>query len=308
MKKIIDIKDLFHNHSRSYLFHGDCFKLLKSLPDESVDLIITSPPYCMKKAYENIKDDIHTFEEHQKNIIPDIYRVLKNGGSVCWQVGYHVAASCAIPLDYYIYKIFSEYTIQFQVPLILRNRIIWTFGHGLNATQRFSGRHETIMWFTKGNDYNFNLDDIRIPQKYPGKRSYKGKNKGEFSGNPLGKNPSDVWDIPNVKANHIEKTVHPCQFPIAIPKRFIKALTSKDSIVLDPFMGSGTSGAAAIMEGRYFIGAEIMNEYFALAETRIDLAARGELKYREDIPTYEPDPKTEVAKLPEEFKRIRMKK
>ncbi len=146
MKKIEDINDLFHDHSRSYLFHGDCFELLKSLPDESIDLIITSPPYCMKKAYENIKDDIHTFEEHQKKIIPDIYRVLKNGGSVCWQVGYHVADSCAIPLDYYIYQIFSEYTCEFQVPLILRNRVIWTFGHGLNATQRFSGRHETIIF------------------------------------------------------------------------------------------------------------------------------------------------------------------
>ena len=145
----------------------------------------------------------------------------------------------------------------------------------MNSSKRFSGRHEIILWFTKGNNQVFNLDSIRIPQKYPGKRAYKGVNKGNFSGNPLGKNPSDVWDIPNVKANHIEKTSHPCQFPVALPQRLIKALTNVDGIVLDPFMGSGTTGVASIIEKRRFIGAEIKNDYFDIAKSRINEAKIG---------------------------------
>ncbi|MCL0184432.1 site-specific DNA-methyltransferase, partial [Klebsiella pneumoniae] len=111
----------------------------------------------------------------------------------------------------------------------------------------------------------FNLDEVRIPQKYPGKRSYKGPNKGQLSGNPIGKNPSDVWDIPNVKANHIEKTIHPCQFPVTIPQRLIKALTNKNGLVLDPFMGSGTTEVAALVEGRRFVGSEIQKSYFDIS-------------------------------------------
>ena len=148
------------------LYEGDCLKLLREIPDNSVSLVVTSPPYCMKKAYEDPTDDINTFKETHERIIEDIYRVLKPGGSVCWQVGYHVADSLVVPLDYHIYNIFTEKTINKSFPLILRNRIIWTFGHGLNSTKRFSGRHETILWFTKGKEYSFDLDNVRIPQKY----------------------------------------------------------------------------------------------------------------------------------------------
>ena len=253
----MEIKEQFLCNNEITIYKGDCLELLRKIPDNYCDLIITSPPYCIGKAYENIHDDINTFIKQQKIIFEDIYRILKVGGSLCWQVGYHIAKSEAIPLDYYVYQIFGEGSKKYENPLILRNRIIWTFGHGLNSTQRFSGRHETILWFTKGKDYTFDLDDIRVPQKYPGKRYYRGDKKGELSGNPLGKNPSDVWDIPNVKANHIEKTKHPCQFPVAIPRRLIKALTAENGVVLDPFMGVGSSGVAAILEKRRFIGAEI---------------------------------------------------
>ena len=141
--------------------------------------------------------------------------------------------------------------------LLLRNRIVWTFGHGLNSEHRFSGRHETNLWFTKGNDYIFNLDCVRVPQKYPGKTFFKGKRKGEISGNPLGKNPTDVWDIPNVKANHVEKTEHPCQFPEALAQRLILALTNESDIVLDPFLGSGTTALACHLNNRRFVGFEL---------------------------------------------------
>lgn len=301
----MEIKEKFNKKNKITVFNGDCIELLKNIPDNYCDLIITSPPYCMGKAYEDIHDDIDTFKQQQKIIFKDIYRILKKGGSLCWQIGYHVNNSEVFPLDYYIYQIFGEGSVNLESPLILRNRIIWTFGHGLNSTRRFSGRHETILWFTKGTEYEFDLDCIRVPQKYPGKRSYKGKNKGSLSGNPLGKNPSDVWDIPNVKANHIEKTEHPCQFPVVIPQRLIRALTPEGGVVLDPFMGVGTSGVAAILENRKFIGSEIQKNYFDISKERIQKAIDGEIKIREDIPIKEPNTNTAVAKLPEEFRKMR---
>jgi len=295
----------YNKNSFMTLFNGDCMDLLKEIPNEAVDLIVTSPPYCMKKAYENPNDDIDTFKSLHNRIYNDIYRILKPGGSLCWQIGYHVTNSSIIPLDYLVYDIFTEKNSIVTHPLILRNRIIWTFGHGLNSTQRFSGRHETILWFTKGNEYMFDLDSVRVPQKYPGKRHYKGEHKGELSGNPLGKNPSDVWDIPNVKANHIEKTEHPCQFPVAIPQRLIRSLTKEQGIVLDPFMGSGTTALAALLEGRKFIGAEIQENYYNLTINRIEDAINGNVKIREDVPVMKPDISSAVARLPDEFRKAR---
>lgn len=295
----------YNEKSSMTLYNGDCQKLLKEIPNETVDLIITSPPYCMKKAYEDPKADTETFKELHTSILDDIYRILKPGGSICWQIGYHVSDSSIIPLDYLVYEIFTSKNDRLEYPLILRNRIIWTFGHGLNSTQRFSGRHEMILWFTKGKTYNFNLDCVRVPQKYPGKRHYKGEHKGELSGNPYGKNPSDVWDIPNVKANHIEKTEHPCQFPAAIPQRLIRALTNEMDMILDPFMGSGTTALAAFVEKRKFIGAEIKQAYYGLTVQRIENAMKGDIKIRDDIPVMTPNTNMAVAKLPEEFRLAR---
>lgn len=287
------------------LHNGDCIDLLRRLPDESVDLVITSPPYCIGKAYEDPHNDIKTFRTQHTNIFDELYRVVKPGGSVCWQVGYHISDKGVIPLDCIVYDIFTSLSEDREYLFILRNRIIWTFGHGLNSTKRFSGRHETIMWFTKGEQTIFNLDDVRVPQKYPGKRSYKGPNKGKLSGNPLGKNPSDVWDIPNVKALHIEKTEHPCQFPVAIPQRLIKALTEPGALILDPFMGSGTTGVAALIEGRRFAGAELVKEYYDISTERLKDASEGKAKVREDKPVIEPNQNAAVAKLPEEFRVAR---
>lgn len=287
------------------LYSGDCAKLLKEIPDKTVDLILTSPPYCIGKEYEDPHDDVESFKKQHERIFDDLYRVLKDGGSICWQVGYHISDKCVVPLDYIIYDLFTSLSKTKTHPLILRNRIIWTFGHGLNSTKRFSGRHEMILWFTKGEQKYFNLDCIRVPQKYPGKKSYKGPNKGKLSGNPLGKNPSDVWEIPNVNAKHVEKTGHPCQFPVAIPQRLIRALTQPGELVLDPFSGAGTTGVAAIIEKRNFAGAEIKTEYYDIARERFKAAKDGSLIIREDKPVMEPNPNTAVAKLPEEFKIAR---
>ena len=295
----------YRENNQVTLHNGDCVEFLQKLPNESVDLVITSPPYCIGKAYEDPHDDIQTFRNQHTQMFDELYRVVKPGGSVCWQIGYHVSNMGVVPLDCIVYDIFTTLSAQREHPFILRNRIICTFGHGLNSTKRFSGRHETILWFTKGEQNIFNLDDVRVPQKYPGKRSYRGPNKGQLSGNPLGKNPSDVWDIPNVKANHLEKTEHPCQFPVAIPQRLIKALTTPNALILDPFMGSGTTGVAALVEGRRFAGSEIVKQYYDISVKRLKDAASGHAKIREDKPVVEPNLNAAVAKLPEEFRIIR---
>lgn len=247
----------------------------------------------MGKVYEKTRD-LAVFLKQHRRLFPEIVRVLKEGGSICWQVGNHVDENEVAPLDYYVFRIAQEYP-----QLKLRNRIVWTFGHGLHCKQRFSGRHETVLWFTKGDDYRFNLDAVRVKQKYPGKRGYKGKNKGKFTGNPLGKNPSDVWDIPNVKGKHLEKTKHPCQFPVALAQRLILALTDKSAVVLDPFVGSGSAGIAAIAENRNFIGAELKASYHKIAAKRLMDAMNGTIRFRShNRPIHVPGPNEKVAQDP----------
>ena len=124
----------FKETNKVTLLNGDCLKLMKRLPNESVDLVVTSPPYCMGKAYEDPHNDIETFRQQHMHIFSDLYRIVKPGGSICWQVGYHVSDKCVVPLDYIIYDIFNTESAKLEFPFILRNRIVWTFGHGLNSS------------------------------------------------------------------------------------------------------------------------------------------------------------------------------
>lgn len=243
------------------LMHGDCLEFMEKIPDGSVDMVLTSPPYNIGKSYEN-NMSIDEYVAWQRSVIFEAARVVKDGGSVCWQVGNYTNKGAVYPIDCLLFSIFID------AGLIPRNRIIWTFGHGLHCRRRYSGRHESVLWFSKG-DQDFFLDRVRVPQKYPGKRHYKGPKTGQLSGNPLGKNPGDVWEISNVKHNHPEKTAHPCQFPEALVSRLLLSMTSSGDIVLDPFMGSGTTGAVCAKTGRNFIGIELDDGYFKVASDRI---------------------------------------
>ncbi|MEO5534374.1 MAG: site-specific DNA-methyltransferase [Pseudolysinimonas sp.] len=261
---------------------GDAFAYLQGLADESVQLVVTSPPYNVGKEYED-RLSHEDYVSWQSQIIRELVRVLAPGGSICWQVGNGVSNGEVIPLDAIFYPIFKA------AGLKLRNRIVWTFGHGLHARRRFSGRHETILWFTKGDDYTFNLDSVRVPSKYPLKKHFKGPRRGEVSSNPLGKNPGDVWDIPNVKANHLEKTDHPCQFPVGLVERLILAMSNIEDAVLDPFLGSGTTAIAAVKNGRRGLGVDSVPEYIDIARDRLERLGRGELRTRPmNKPVYEP--------------------
>jgi adenine-specific DNA-methyltransferase len=164
-----------------------------------------------------------------------------------------------IPLDVKLFPIFEN------LGLIPRNRIVWIRTHGLHATNRFSCRHEALLWFTKSDNYVFNLDPIRVPQLYPEKKAYRGDKKGELTCDPIGKNPGDVWAFRNVKHNHEEQTIHPCSFPEDLIERVILAVTNEGDLVLDPYMGVGTAAVVAKNLGRSFVGAELNEEYHKVA-------------------------------------------
>ena len=216
-------------------------------------------------------------------MIKECVRVLSPAGSICWQVGNFVDKGEIIPLDIALFPIFSE------LGLKLRNRIVWHFEHGLHCSNRFSGRYETVNWFTKSDQYKFNLDPVRVPQKYPGKKHFKGPKAGQLSGNPLGKNPGDVWTIPNVKSNHVEKTEHPCQFPVELVERFVLSMSDENDWVLDPFMGVGSSLVAAFRHGRKTVGAELVKKYVDIARDRLADESVGLLKTRPmNKPVYDP--------------------
>ncbi len=294
------------------IVNGDSLSVLKKIENGKFDLIITSPPYNVGKSYET-KTSIEKYLETQEEIINELVRTLSDKGNLCWQVGNYVDKGEVFPLDIYYYQIFKK------LGLKLRNRIIWHFGHGLHASNRFSGRYETILWFSKTNDYIFNLDNVRIPSKYPGKLHFKGEKKGLPSGNPLGKNPSDIWeiiandwetamwDIPNVKSNHPEKTEHPCQFPIELVERCVLALTDEKSWVLDPFAGVGSTVIAAIKNNRNAMGIEKENEYCKIANQRIKDLNEGKLKIRPiNKPIHKPTGNDKVSQVPKEWLQLEL--
>lgn len=251
----------------------DNMDVLPSIPSGTVSLIVSSPPYNIGKEYES-KQSVDTYREQQSRVIAECTRILNENGSICWQVGNFIDAGEVVPLDIMLYDIFKSNGLK------LRNRIVWTFNHGMHCKKRLSGRHETILWFTKSTDYTFNLDPIRVPSKYPNKRHFKGPKKGQLSGNPLGKNPGDVWDIPNVKANHIEKTEHPCQFPVELVERLVLSLTNEGDTVLDPYAGVGSSLIAAEKHRRKAIGCEWKRDYSDIASKRLSDLHAGTLQTR----------------------------
>ena len=298
----------FSEHDQIVLHQGAALDFLPSVPDGTVSLVVTSPPYNIGKEYERTQT-LEGYLTEQDRVIEQLVRVLADDGSICWEVGNYVDQGEVVPLDVVFYPLFNKRG------LALRNRIIWHFGHGLHASRRFSGRYETILWFTKTKEYVFNLDAVRVPSMYPGKTNHKpGPNYGKPSGNPLGKNPSDmweavredwergIWEIPNVKSNHPEKTSHPCQFPVELVQRCVLALTEPGDWILDPYAGVGSALLAGLMHGRRVMGCELMPEYVTEAKRRIDQLYTGTLKVRPlGRPIHEPSGREKVSRRPLEW-------
>lgn len=303
-----EVHETWSDQAEIVLHCGDTADFVKTLPPETVKLIMTSPPYNIGKEYE-VRVSLREYLQTQSEIVAGLARVLHPEGSLCWQVGNFVQDGEVYPLDIFYYDLFKEHGLK------LRNRIIWYFGHGLHANRRFSGRYETILWFTKSDHYTFNLDPVRVPSKYPGKRHYKGPNRGKPSGNPLGKNPSDIWEfvaqewdeelwnIPNVKSNHPEKTDHPCQYPIELVERCVLALTEEDDWVFDPFAGVGSAMIAALKHNRRAVGCDREPVYIETAKDRIQAFYEGRLKIRPlGTALHQPSGREKVSQIPDEWK------
>lgn len=300
-----DISLVFNAEENIVIRQNDTLDELRTLPNNTFKLIVSSPPYNIGKVYEK-KVSLEEYLESQRIVIEELCRIVADDGSIVWQVGNYVDDGEVFPLDIYFYPIFKSLGLQ------LRNRIIWHFDHGLHASKRLSGRYEVLLWFTKSKDYTFNLDPIRVPSKYPGKLHYKGKKAGQPSGNPLGKNPSDYWtlicqewetgliEIPNVKANHPEKTTHPCQFPIELIERCVLALTNEGDWVLDPFGGVGSSLIAAIKNERRGMVIDREKQYIDETIDRVKAFQNGTLKVRPlGKPVHKPTGKEKVAQVPQ---------
>lgn len=245
------------------LYNIDCLECLADFPAEKVALTVTSPPYNIGKEYEQ-KLPLDEYLNWCARWISEIYRITVPRGAFWLNLGYLSIPSRAkaIPIPYLLWD---------RVPFFLIQEVIWHYGAGVAGSKFFSPRNEKFLWYVKNPDrYTFNLDEVRDPNvKYPNQ-----KKNGKIKVNSKGKNPTDVWQFPKVTSgknrSSKERTSHPAQFPIAVIKRILKASSNPNDIVLDPFMGSGTTAIAALDLQRPVIGFEIREDYCEMAAKRIE--------------------------------------
>lgn len=252
---------------------ADVLDFLDGLPDSSVAMHLTSIPYNLGKSYGDCPqaDTMRSTYYHgwMMQVVSELARTVRDGGVVFVNVGCTTDwQNRMMPLDVLLFEDFRRAGLTFQ------SRIVWTVPHGLTPKAKLAGRYETCLVFSKGDNATFNPNAARMPQKNPGKRAFKGSNKGALSGNPYGAWPTDVWsDIPTVRHNHPDRKHgnHPAQFPVALAKRAILLYSMPGDVVCDPFSGSGSTAVGCIETGRHFIGADIF--YEELRAKRIAAAA-----------------------------------
>ncbi|MDR1551940.1 MAG: site-specific DNA-methyltransferase [Prevotellaceae bacterium] len=259
---------------------ADCIETLNNMPKKSVNTIVTSPPYNLNKKYGKY-DDNRTFEEWE-NLIDRVansaFDVLTDNGSFLLNVSPipDKKTKEIVPLDAIAYFVFK------RNDYALRNSIVWHFNNMQNCVNRLSGRWEAILWFVKDiNNYQFNLEDIRIP--------YITKNDKRLVGG-TGRNPTDTWnfDIPesdfwyfdrvnNMTKNKLGIEEHPCIFPVPMIERIIKMTTQKGEVVLDPFLGSGTTLVAAQNLKRIGLGMELDEKFAPIIKQRVEKESKIDL-------------------------------
>ena len=232
---------------------GNCINELKSLDSCSVDLIIADPPYNVGKDYGNTSDklDFNDYIAFTKEWLVECHRVLKDSGTIYVFVGFRFIS--------YIYQILEK-----ELNMNFINWISWHYTQGIGKTKGFSPRHDDILMFSKTSIYKFNLDDIRIPQKY-----YRKVN------NMRGANPGDVWEVSHIHYCQKGRQQHPTQKPEALIERMVLASSNEGDMVVDPFCGSGTTMRVCQQLKRNGIGIEINEEYVKLAKERLNRPFEG---------------------------------
>lgn len=244
------------------IYNMDALEGMRQLDPDLFDLTVTSPPYNIGKEYETPLPVDHYLDWCQ-GWLGEIYRITARRGAFWLNLGYFElpGKAKALPIAYLLWN---------RSPFYLHQEIVWNYGAGVSTRKMFCPRNEKFLWYLKSPDeYVFNLDDVRDPNvKYPNQ-----KKNGKLKCNPLGKNPSDVWEFPKVtsgeKRSSKERTPHPAQFPLAVVERIVKACSNAGDVVLDPFMGSGTTAIAALRNDRRIVGFEISHDYCRLIRTRI---------------------------------------
>lgn len=235
MDKIIEIRQ------------GNALDLFKSINDNSVDLIVADPPYNLNKDYGN-KSDSMSFEDYiqfTKDWIKEAQRVLNPTGTIYVFMGFRFIS--------YLYQIMEkDYNLNFN------NWICWFYTQGIGKKKGFSPRHDDILMFTKSEKFTFNLDDIRVPQKF-----YRSVN------NMRGANPGDVWEFSHVHYCQENRQNHPTQKPEGLIERMVLASSNEGDLVLDPFSGSGTTLRVCQQLGRNCIGFELNPEYVEMNKNRL---------------------------------------
>lgn len=238
---------------------ADVLDYLDAVPSESARLVLTSCPYNLGKPYgEGASADTmrHVyFMGWLMQIVSEASRILVDGGTLFLQVGStRDENDTIVPLDVLLFEAVQKTGMTFQ------SRVAWIVPHGLTPKRRLSERYETALVFSKGPIGVFNPTPARVPQKQPGKRAFKGPNKGQLSGNPFGAFPSNVWEIPNIGHNNGERTGHPAQFPLELARRAVMLYSNPGDLVIDPFSGSGTTHVACRENGRSFSGCDLFYE------------------------------------------------
>jgi len=234
------------------LIQGDCINVLKAIPSESIDLIIADPPYNLGKDYGNGSDS-QKFEEYisfTKNWVGEAKRVLKDSGSIYVFMGFRFIS--------YLYQILEK------EKLLFNNWICWHYTQGIGKKKGFSPRHDDILMFTKTTDFYFDLDSIRIPQKF-----YRSIN------NMRGANPGDVWEFSHVHYCNENRQDHPTQKPEGLIERMVLGSSKIGDKVLDPFSGSGTTLRVCQQLNRNCIGIELNDEYIEQTKTRLTKVFEG---------------------------------
>lgn len=226
---------------------GNTLDLFKSLNNESIDLIIADPPYNLGKDYGN-NHDLKGFDEYitfTKDWLSEAKRVLKPNGSIYVFMGVRFIS--------YLYDIMDR-----NLEFYFNSWIVWHYTQGIGKTRGFSPRHDDILLFTKGSGFTFNLDDIRVPQKF-----YRERN------NMRGANPGDVWQFSHVHYSNPNRQNHPTQKPEGIIERMILASSNKGDVILDPFSGSGTTLRVCQQLGRNAVGFELNPDYVTMTNDRL---------------------------------------
>ena len=250
------------------IIYNKSSELMSEIPDKSIDLMVTSPPYNIGIDYGNkhkngkvikskgvkYSDQMPEMEYRDmlKRVIKETGRALKDNGQIWFNIKNRYENKQIIP-PFWVMDLFDGF--------YLKNLIIWNFDWGGSTNKRFCPRYEYIFFYTKSNEnYKFNLEDVKIPSINYRPDRYKSQLK----------NPSDVWRMALVSGNELERTNHPAQYPEELIERIIKCGTDEGDVVLDPFIGSGTTAVVAKQLNRNYIGYDIMKEYVDIANERIE--------------------------------------